>query len=749
MKEFLDVKKEHILKGIEEYKSKGLPKGFGPSSTYDILFEDENYPPKAIMAYANFFASGKTISKYFKGGLGTDCFVSLERNGFKIKKKGDSDMIQINFEKLAEALKEKINSRTDINLEVKHTIRPSYMHICQKEGVLTTTKNHYELTASNKELFVTAHFEDADTRGKIKRLVGYVPEDYEWFPWHKAESIRLVKTFKYDDSNLVEHLFDEFLAMESVLGSKITDAFDYFTKDGFDQLVYDYKNHLNNERKDLKDNTRNQYYTSSIDEIKFRWRDTYDSDINDITLDYDFLIKIKEISSKSYSHRYFSGRTTFLVYIDSLINVEMILKKEKVIMENLEPLNQILYGPPGTGKTYHTINHALSIIEVKTLGELENEDRSVLTKRFEAYKASGQIVFTTFHQSMSYEDFVEGIKPSTNDKGDVVYNVESGIFKQICTTGLIKVGMRIGIGTVVEIKGDFIVILKVDQTAKITLDRRMLNQVVDALKAGDATFDTNSNGKYDLSKIDRNKYPFIEPHIVNGQSSYTDAIIKLLLDDKKNLNSGPKVLIIDEINRGNVSAIFGELITLIETDKRKGAKEELSVTLPYSKESFSVPANVHIIGTMNTADRSVEALDTALRRRFTFKEMMPDVTVIENEKVGELSMSNLLETINKRIELLIDRDHTIGHSYFIGVNTKEKLLIAFKDKVIPLLQEYFYGDYGKIGLVLGNGFVEKVKGNTIEFAEFKEYEDAGSLKQDSFTLKPLTSENILKAVSGI
>jgi len=175
-----------------------------------------------------------------------------------------------------------------------------------------------------------------------------------------------------------------------------------------------------------------------------------------------------------------------------------------------------------------------------------------------------------------------------------------------------------------------------------------------------------------------------------------------------------KVLIIDEINRGNISAIFGELITLLEPDKRMGEINEISCSLPYSPNTkFSLPPNLYIIGTMNTADRSVEALDSALRRRFTFKEKMPMPDLLtgpENEgkrEFGEYNLTEILTAINHRIELLIDRDHTIGHSYFFNLKNEQALLDVFMDKIIPLLQEYFYNDYGKMQLILGSGFIEK------------------------------------------
>lgn len=180
----------------------------------------------------------------------------------------------------------------------------------------------------------------------------------------------------------------------------------------------------------------------------------------------------------------------------------------------------------------------------------------------------------------------------------------------------------------------------------------------------------------------------------------------------------PHILIIDEINRGNVLAIFGELITLIEESKRAGKEEALEVILPYSKKKFSVPSNLYIIGTMNTADRSVEALDTALRRRFVFEEMLPnpDLEELDYEVYG-YNASAILKRINLHIEKLLDRDHCIGHAYFIGKN-EETIIDSFYKNIIPLLQEYFFGDYGKIGLVLGSGFVQRIDASDDIFAPF-------------------------------
>jgi predicted Mrr-cat superfamily restriction endonuclease len=263
--------------------------------------------------------------------------------------------------------------------------------------------------------------------------------------------------------------------------------------------------------------------------------------------------------------------------------------------------------------------------------------------------------FLTFHQSYSYEDFIEGIKPELSES-DVAYKIEEGVFQKMCNRA-------------------------------------------------------------------------------------------------RNDSSNNYAIFIDEINRGNISSIFGELITLIEEDKREGKPNQIKATLPYSKTIFSVPNNLFIIGTMNTADRSIEALDTALRRRFSFIEMNPDPQKLREVsfKCEGVDLEKLLLSINGRIEKLLDKDYCIGHSYFMNIedrnNPIEELRIIFQNKILPLLQEYFYGDWGKIMLVMGKEFVFK-KTDTVKFLtaelidEYEEYNDKpiyGFTESQKWTLNSFKS----------
>lgn len=453
---------------------------------------------------------------------------------------------------------------------------------------------------------------------------------------------------------------------------------------------------------------------------------------------------------------------------------EMSNKKEN---KNLS-LNQILYGPPGTGKTYHTIDKALEI-----LGEnLESRDEK--KAKFDEYVKNGQIVFTTFHQSYGYEEFVEGIKPhidSEENSKEIKYEIKDGIFKELCEKALENRD---------SIKNFNFYIDKLKEKVKIDDNNpekyfELPNTKYSIQYRNGKTFrikfdDMSKNHKDYPVSIDNIEKLYKTSNIDEiYNSAYVRAILNYLKlqgledykekDEKVNL---PYIIIIDEINRGNVSKIFGELITLIEASKRIGEKEELKVTLPYSGEKFGVPKNVYILGTMNTADRSITSLDTALRRRFEFVEMMPNSDLLNNvfickdvenpnededylgddaktEGFAEI-LQNILISINKRIEFLLDREKTIGHAFFMSEAVKfnkdnwckpdeyeedwyvlsiSKLKSIFQNKIIPLLQEYFYNDYALISAVLNdNGMIEKCEKDDKYLQKIKNLDNVDSEK---------------------
>ena len=391
-------------------------------------------------------------------------------------------------------------------------------------------------------------------------------------------------------------------------------------------------------------------------------------------------------------------------------------------------LNQILYGPPGTGKTYTTVVKAIEILEKRKVDTSENRDD--LKKKFDEYIQNGQIKFVTFHQSYGYEEFVEGLRAYTEDK-NIHYRVEDGIFKEICKR-------------IKECKE-----YKKWKEPQISEDR--FDKLYDKYAENLTNYSKNGTSNKKLKTSDgyefylyKNTAQGIEARSAssangNPMPMSKDGLKKILFDQNNSkssyrygthpdavledmLSTMSYVLIIDEINRGNISKIFGELITLIEPSKRLGADDEIMVELPYSKEKFGVPSNLYIIGTMNTADRSIALMDTALRRRFEFVEMMPEYDTLNETIIEGINVGEMLKTINERIEYLYDRDHTIGHAYFINVSDLKTLANVFKNKILPLLQEYFYDDWEKIRLVLGDSqFIKEKKSANALFKSGTDY----------------------------
>ncbi|RXR20196.1 McrB family protein [Flavobacterium stagni] len=578
-----------------------------------------------------------------------------------------------------------------------------YVWLKDRENIIGDDIAHYEIssrTLHNNKIFVDIHFEGKKKeREYFYNNIQELPENLEWFDWWKSKSIGYKEEFSLLDKDIVTKVLSALEYFESTIGNQIRQ------------------------------------------------------------------LKIEKFPSSQNT-------------LPSSKNLAM-------------PLNQILYGPPGTGKTHNSINTALQLIDDEEVNAIELTVREDVKVLYDKKVEEGQIAFTTFHQSMSYEDFIEGIKPLKPNGQDkqVLYDVVPGLFKTLAAKALHNfilharegkkeksysfdefhnnylnhINQPANLNTVLfttindkelkllSVNGTSIIVkfvwynkaqgIEATQPFSVTKDK--IRQLFEAginpheitnMKETFAPFfkhnlsvyyavyksfyDYVNTQGFDLSENEETSITLTEDFelLLDAYSLLTPVEIERGLAESQNY-----VLIIDEINRGNVSQIFGELITLIEDDKRLGKPEAIQVTLPYSKEKFGVPPNLYILGTMNTADRSVEALDTALRRRFSFTEMPPqyDLKELQGEVYG-YPLHAILKKLNQHIEILLNRDHLIGHSYFLN-KTEATLQESFYKNIIPLLQEYFYGDYQKIGMVLGKGFVRNLHEhqNSTVFASFE------------------------------
>jgi 5-methylcytosine-specific restriction endonuclease McrBC GTP-binding regulatory subunit McrB len=950
---FEKVKKEHILQGIKDFEEKGLPNGFGASSTYDLVFENKPYPPKAIMAYANYYASGRKIERYFKGGLDTDCFKAFEVNGFKIEKKKNTmneNLYKLKIDFLEYWTLDRLQNMTlEEYTDTKRENSFCYWleHLTRNLGSIVGGSSYkfgiYKMGATSKTESATNRDNDgiyawhtkygktsSDAFYSIKNIIIDIAKYAKENNLKPIDSIDLGDAFKwkitflYSDfkvlnifkkswlvnivygldvgkenlevselNNLIlakkptnEDFFDFSNRIRETYGDKEEDinnilsnfenwlkkvyrkkdgtplgkgsitnylsgiksiARDLYQKDlleknqlfiinNLDVLENLHRDYFNIEEVVIKNNTGNNKIINSFSRfIEFKksnqnqemkywiyapgknatyWNEFYQEGI--MGLGWDSLgdltkypnkdaieKKLQEFNNVTSSKRnnatanfefantmnigdiiiVKTGRNTLLgygivtsdYYYDNTRNIYTSCRKvdwklkgnwnvqKKLVLKTLTditrykeddgtnyydglmkimmtdsikeneqdlitiPKNQILYGPPGTGKTYKTKELAVQISNPNFIYD-ENwsiiETREKIVKEYDRLCEKGQIVFTTFHQSMSYEDFVEGIKPKTENE-KVTYEIENGIFKEISLKASQKT-----VSNFKEVYNQLIKEFSNNDNDFLTLKTPKDKEFRVRLNSNNnlSLFTTNKSsqqGTFTKEKLEQHLY---HENAFNGWEGYANAILNYLKDkfklSNKGINHRNYTLIIDEINRGNVSAVFGELITLLEDDKRIGQNEAIKITLPYSKDEFGVPSNLYIIGTMNTADRSVEALDTALRRRFSFTEVLPQAELLNKLEYKDVNLELLLSIINQRIELLIDKDHQIGHSYFLNINTLDSLKLVFKDKIIPLLEEYFYGDLGKIGLVLGEGFIKasETKNKSI-LAKFKSYSD--------------------------
>ncbi|MCU0447279.1 MAG: AAA family ATPase [Microscillaceae bacterium] len=378
--------------------------------------------------------------------------------------------------------------------------------------------------------------------------------------------------------------------------------------------------------------------------------------------------------------------------------------------------NLILYGPPGTGKTYHTINYALAIIEGKTLDSIAQEPRPQLVQRFQTYQQNQQIELVSLHSSYTYEDFVQGLRPNTH-AGTLLFEKKDGVFKRIADRAKKNYDSFVNRPQKNHLPFEdslnlFLAKNLDPETEEIEFllekNHRMYKSIVVFDISEDALI-YRRKAKNEVVKAEERKLYFNKLAALYAGKPLKEAINEKyyravvdtvrsqeaqLIDNEGFTELKNYVLILDEINRAHISKVLGELITLLEDDKRYGAKNALSLTLP-SGESFAVPINLYVIGTMNTADKSIALLDVALRRRFQFEAMYPQEQLIDNQV-----LRNILTQLNQAIyQEKKSADFLIGHTFF-WQKTEKDLPQLFENQIIPLLIEYFPGRSDKVLKIL-------------------------------------------------
>ncbi|OXA73020.1 hypothetical protein B0A67_06140 [Flavobacterium aquidurense] len=728
-----------VLVSIEINKWNDIPKEILENNTDEILVQYDNIKDSKRSSWNTEANTTNSVLKYliFKGENAEE-WVNSNKIVTSI----------LNFKQAVEQYRIHLSNNSKLNARFK-------IMECQKHFVFiydilngfTNLECHYELITRDKvNIAIEIHFEQSNKKEYLQQLKSELPEKVKIEEKHKKDGLSIAYETNYaiTDRDLFDKIDKALIYLNENLGDRILKIKTHMGKVDVKEAFIEW--FIENDGKNT--NYFSQQFSSNADRLRSEineYEEIYKNDFNTelfVIENKDHKRQIEVIKSNIYNKsgsfakyskdksndrpRAILGKKNYIKFLNQYFensqnSEDNVTKNNNVKMD----LNRILYGPPGTGKTFTLQKEYFDMFTVK--------ETSLTREQF----LESKVAELTWWQVVSI-----AVRDLGSSKVNDIYNHEFVRMKDKLSSsktvrptiwGQLQAHTVLNCEHVNVSKRSEPLFFNKDANSEWSIDPEMLSQYFpEANELLEASKNYNPQNDREI----RN-YEFVTFHQSFSYEDFIEGIKPMLEDGESDLGYEIKdgifkklslkaeadpnsnfAIFIDEINRGNISSIFGELITLIESDKRIGQENELRVKLPYSKTEFGVPSNLYIIGTMNTADRSVEALDSALRRRFSFTEIMPEPELLEEISFNDFTLDEVLETINHRIEILLDRDHTIGHSYFLKVNSNntEELTAVFQNCIIPLLQEYFYHDYEKIALILGQGFVQVKDNKNIQFA---------------------------------
>jgi hypothetical protein len=657
---FKGINKEHILRALQIIDTEGYPP-MRRSTNYDLVENYKCYPPKYVMSLAGYVRDKTFIhEEKFSGGEYSPCFEYLRKLGFIILPKEESDRFKPARQN--SEVKNKYMATTIAQPVIDFFTKEDFSHLSKFVGQrldrekteMVETYNHLSQTYKKVEHWAlqVGNIVFPNGRVTIVKKPTNQASNFEAYLWAKI----------YPTKELYEWRTLAFTVTFSNREDFCVKIDTVSLNDG-EPLRKRYLEYLGD------------FFNSPI--VKIFKADEI------LSGNWDTLISKSVNAIKALQNDY-NRLLAILGYKSQGVPDQSIAP---TVHEPLR-LNQILYGPPGTGKTYNSID-----IAVRVANGASSPDRSANKKEFDRLKKEGRIEFVTFHQNYSYEDFMFGIRPDLDEASILRFKRVEGVFYRLCKKAeqnyLQSQHRTEGLKPFEEVFAEFIApIEKEGKEIEVNMLSGNTAFWITNITSSSMEFRKQSGGTDHTLSIETTRALYNKTRdYPSGLNYYYEALLSELWElgkiETPQIALEHFVLIIDEINRANISRVFGELITLLEHDKRIGRKNELRITLPNGEKDFGIPPNLYLIGTMNTADKSIALVDIALRRRFEFVGYFPDYSKLEE------SDRDLLKHINKEIfSRKKSADYLIGHAYFMEGHASTKVL---KNKVLPLLMEYFSG----------------------------------------------------------